>query len=74
MQLLIDNLFERQISHTITVVEHFKQQKKYDDVIGVGLCSGALLLLGAQCPSEKNDKPLFTKLISSVLKDTLLIF
>ncbi len=62
-QLLIDNLVEIPISDVITIAEHFKRRKKYEEVIGFGLCYSALTLLGAQCESEKNNKPLFSKLI-----------
>ena len=60
---IIQSLITPEKEEVKSVVEHFKKLKKYDDVIGVGLCFSCFSFIKAQQRSESLEEPLFSKLI-----------
>jgi pimeloyl-ACP methyl ester carboxylesterase len=56
-------LGKREDEDVITIVNHFKKEKDYKKVYGVGHCFSGMIFLKAQAKSIKERNPIFDKII-----------
>ncbi len=58
-----ESALKRQLRIPANVVNHFKNLKKYDQVVGIGECYSAFTFVISQSVEQRNGRVLFDKLI-----------